>query len=223
MRRQATVKRARLGSLGSQKASHFTTSTRASAPAGPQTGPQQRAPALRQSSAPGAQPSCPRANQARTPPARPTSTEGSAQAAESATSVPDGRRPCRRMAGSGTEAVALPIRGTGRGRRDPARAPGPGACRPAADRLAPGSSPRRWPAGENVWSGGSLDLQHEHGPLARAAALPPRPGAPGREAAPGSHGCPCPTSPPSASGLRLIGMAYLHANMERLERSVSAP
>jgi hypothetical protein len=187
------VKRARLVFLGNQNASHFTTSTRASAPAGPQPGPQQRAPVLRQSWTPGAQPSCPRANQARTPPAGPRSTGGSEQAAKSATSGPDGRRPRRRMAGSGTEAIALLIRGTGREKRDPAREQGREAFRPAAGRLAPGRSQRRCAAGSLGGSGGSgggVDLPHR--PPAPAAALPPRPGARGREAAPGPHGCPCP-------------------------------
>jgi len=157
------------------------------------TDPQQRPPVLRQSSTPGAQPRWPRANQACTPPAGPGSTIGSEQAAESATSAPDGRRPRRRMAGSGTEAVALLIKGTGREKRDRAREPGPEACRPAAGRLAPGPSRLRRAARPHAGSGGGVggvDLQH--GLPAPAAARPPRPEDPGREAAPGPHECPCP-------------------------------
>jgi hypothetical protein len=185
------VKRARFVSRGSQNASHFTTSTRASAPGGPQPGPQQRAPVLRQSSTPGAQPRWPRANQARRPPAGPRSTIGSEQAAESATSAPDGRRPRRRMAGNGTEAVDLLIGRPGRDDKDPTRKPE--TVRPVGGRLAPGPSRLRCAAGCQVGSGGSGGgFDPQHGPPAPAAALPPRPGAAGREAAPGPHGCPCP-------------------------------
>jgi hypothetical protein len=170
--------------------------------------PQQRAPVPRQSSTPSAGPSCPRANQARTPRAGLGSIGDSDQAAESATSVPDRLRPRRRMAGSGTEAVALLIRGTGRATQPPARAPG--ACHPAAGRLAQGLYRQRSATHSN---GGGVDTRHR--PPARAAARPPRPGDPVREAAPSPDGCPRPTSPPSGQwpgGLRPIGMAYLHAN-----------
>src|SRR5260370_21735053 len=83
--------------------------------------PQQRAPVPRQSSTPSAGPSCPRANQARTPRAGLGSIGDSDQAAESAMSVPDSLRPRRRMAGSGTDAVALLIRAT----RPPTPPPSP--------------------------------------------------------------------------------------------------
>jgi hypothetical protein len=160
----------------------------------PQSRPQQRAPVPRQSSTPKAGPSRPRANQARTlPPARPGSTNGSERAAESATSVPDGLRPHRRMAGKGTEAVALLIRGTGRATQPPARAPG--ACHPAGGRLAPGPSRLRSAADSH---GEGADTPH--GLPAPAAARPPRPGDPVREAAPGPHGCPRPRHLLRASG-----------------------
>jgi hypothetical protein len=152
--------------------------------AGP-TRRQQRAPVPRAPSRPGAGPSCPRANQARGPPAGPRSTGGSERAAESATSGPDGLRPHRRIVGSETEAADLLIGRPGRDEKDPARKPE--TVRPVAGRLARGPSRLRCAAGSH---GGSVDTQR--GPLAPAAARPPRRGAPGPEAAPGPHGCPRP-------------------------------
>src|SRR2546427_282240 len=117
-----TMRRACVVSQGAQNAARFTFQHEPDNGQVPQP-PQQRPPLLRQSSTPGAAPSCPRANQARTPPANSWPTGSPGQAAESTESVRDGPRPRRQMAGSGMEAVALLIRGTRPERRGPAREP----------------------------------------------------------------------------------------------------
>jgi hypothetical protein len=98
--------------------------------------PQQRAAVPRTSSTPGAGPSCPRANQARTPPAGRNSARDWERAAEAATPVLGRLRP---MAGNRTEAVGRAISDTGRAgpRPVPETGASPPSHRPARIRPVP--------------------------------------------------------------------------------------
>jgi hypothetical protein len=146
---------------------------------------QQRAPPRRASSTPGAGPSCPRANQARTPTAGRISTRDSEQPAEAAKAVLNCLRPLRRMAGSGTEALACRITGTDGALRRLAQKLG--AYHPAAGR--PASGPCRPPCAAGCHR---RRIATQRGPLGPAGRLPPRLAAPSPEAAPVPHMCPRP-------------------------------
>jgi hypothetical protein len=172
--------------LATEKTSRSTTRTWAkwmSEPPDPR--PQQRAAVPRASSTPGAGPSWPRANQARTPREGRNSARDSGQAAEAAKAALNWLLSLRRMAGSRTEAVAFLIGSMGAAWLRPTRKLA--ACPPAAGPPASGLS-RRWCAASH--HRGRIATQHR--PRGPAGVLPPLPAAPGPEAAPGPQSRPRP-------------------------------
>src|ERR1700730_8397846 len=170
-----------LPAAGTEKASGFTPSTLDQTDVWPPDAQrQQRAPPRRASSTPGAGPSCPPANQARTPTAGRNSTRDSEHPAEAAKAVLNCLGPLGRMAGSGTEAMAFRITGTDGALRRLAQKLG--AYRPAAGR--PASGPSRPPCAAGCHRG---RIATQHGPPGPAGVPPPLPATPGPEAAPVPH------------------------------------